>query len=454
MRRSGLARLGFGLLGAVVLVPVLGCVAAPAPVIGLATAGDAQATVSWSPPLGDTAAGVQSYVVTPYVGSTPQPPSTVGAGETSAVITGLTNGTTYSFSVRATIPSGDTATSQRSNPVTPLDAGLAYSWGDNWAGQLGNGSTGSSQASPAQIGAGEDWAVLDAGYSHAVALKTDGSLWAWGGNFSGQLGDGTTTNRATPTQIGVDTDWARVEAGSSHTLAVKDDGTLWAWGDNQFGQIGDGTTVDRLIPTQIGSATSWSAITASNDGTAGHSLAIKTDGTLWAWGSNMFGELGDGTTADRVTPVRIGTATNWTSVAAGGAHSVALRADGTLWTWGWNLPGLPQWEGDPPPTMPPPAQIGTATDWATGAAGLNGYGSSTAAIKTDGSLRVWSAGYADTYPGDWVAVNLGWSGIVGLQADGSIWTWNYHHFPTRVGTGDQWVAISAGEDFTLALQDP
>lgn len=173
------------------------------------------------------------------------------------------------------------------------------------------------------------------GFYHTVALQRDGSLWAWGSNSAGQLGDGTTTIRRTPFRIGTGNDWAEVEAGDSYTVAVKNDGSLWAWGENSFGQLGDGTTVRRLTPVRIGTANDWVQITAGES----HTLALKTDGSLWAWGSNNAGQLGDRTSTGRLTPVRIGTGNDWTQISAGRLHTVALKSDGSLWAWGGNTSG-------------------------------------------------------------------------------------------------------------------
>ena len=174
-----------------------------------------------------------------------------------------------------------------------------------------------------------------AGYGHTVEVKSDGTLWAWGWNAYGQLGDGTTNSQVSPEHIGTASNWASVSAGALHTVALKSDGTLWAWGDNYYGELGDGTTTNQQSPEQIGTATNWASVSAGEY----HTVAVKSDGTLWAWGWNAYGQLGDGTTNSQVSPEQIGTATNWASVAAGEYHTVALKSDGTLWAWGWNAYG-------------------------------------------------------------------------------------------------------------------
>ena len=170
---------------------------------------------------------------------------------------------------------------------------------------------------------------FDTGQHFVMAIKAEGSLWAWGRNQSGQLGDGTTSLRKNPKQIGTDTDWHRIVAAKLHTLAIKNDGTLWAWGFNSNGQLGDGTTYSKHIPTQVGSATNWSAIA----GGPGHTLALKSDGTLWAWGYNVYGQLGDGTTQQKTALTQEVTgATNWSTIAAtsnSSGFTLALKSSGT-----------------------------------------------------------------------------------------------------------------------------
>jgi alpha-tubulin suppressor-like RCC1 family protein len=122
-----------------------------------------------------------------------------------------------------------------------------------------------------------------AGGYHTVEILEDGTLWGWGYNGSGQLGDGTTTNRTSPTQIGSATNWSSVAAGDYHTIGIMSDGTLWGWGYNLYGQLGDGTTTDRTSPTQIASSTNWSRVRAGEF----HTVGIKSDDTLWAWGGGM-----------------------------------------------------------------------------------------------------------------------------------------------------------------------
>jgi len=200
-------------------------------------------------------------------------------------------------------------------------------WGYNGQGALGDGSS-TTRSSPVQIGALTDWKDLSLGpqAAHTLAVKTDGTLWAWGYNGQGQLGVGSTTQKNSPVQVGALTDWSKVAAGSSHTVALKTDGTLWAWGLNANGQIGDGTSgagANKSSPVQIGALTNWAYVAAGDV----HSIAVRNDGTLWTWGYNAQGQMGNGTTSGSpsASPVQIGTLTNWGEVAGGYQFSLARK---------------------------------------------------------------------------------------------------------------------------------
>jgi alpha-tubulin suppressor-like RCC1 family protein len=194
-------------------------------------------------------------------------------------------------------------------------------------------STGDISYSLAQVGTDTDWAAVEAGGIHNLALKTSGTLWAWGQNDSGQLGIGTTDSQGLPVQVGSKSDWtAAFSAGEGHSLAIRSDGSLWAWGRNDHGQLGDGTNEDRSEPVQVDGAGTWKAVSAG----VHHSLAIREDGTLWAWGLGADGRLGNGSTESSSVPVQVGMDADWTVVSAGLGFSVAIRSDGSLWAWGAN----------------------------------------------------------------------------------------------------------------------
>jgi len=263
--------------------------------------------------------------------------------------------------------------------------GTLWAWGNNGSGRLGDGTT-TQRTSPVQIGSSATtWSQVACYTFHSLGIQSDGTLWAWGGNSHGQLGDGTTTLRTSPVQIGSSsTTWSQVACGRTHSLGIQRDGTLWAWGDNYYGQLGDGTTTRRTSPVQIGSGSDWSQVACGSS----HSLAIQSDGTLWAWGDNHNGRLGDGTTTDRTIPVQIGSSsTTWSQVAGGREHTLAIRSDGTLWAWGYNWAG--QLGDGSGVTRHSPVQIGNDT-WSQVACGeLH-----TSAIQSNGTLWAWGRNHA------------------------------------------------------------
>jgi alpha-tubulin suppressor-like RCC1 family protein len=221
--------------------------------------------------------------------------------------------------------------------------GTIWVWGWNGAGQLGLGD-GIERVTPTQLGTLSDWFSITAGYGHTLSIKTNGTLWAWGYNWSGELGLGNSPSRNTPTQIGSLSDWSVIAASGVYgsinegfSIAIKTNRTLWSWGDNQNAQLGQGNTDYkwRLPPRQIGTESNWSIISAGGY----HTIAQKTNGTLWGWGSNEFGQLGLGDNTQRSTPSQIGTDSDWFTIRTGGNHSVALKNNSTLWTWGNNSSG-------------------------------------------------------------------------------------------------------------------
>lgn len=317
--------------------------------------------------------------------------------------------------------------------------GTLWAWGTNYNGQLGNGIDGGIYLVPIQIGSENNWESVEVGSNFSLAIKTDGTLWGWGNNVRGQLGDGTTNNKLIPTQIGTSNTWSLISAGWYHVLAIKSDGTLWTWGYNDYYQLGDGndgsgtSLIFRNFPKKIGVSTNWSKISAG----LLHSVAIKTDGTLWAWGGNSYGQIGNGTNGtgfDYVkTPTQIGTSTNWSKIGTGNVHTVAIKTDGSLWGWGRNAN---RQLGDGTSTNKNiPTPIGNSTDWTTIEAGFQ----KTFAIKTNGTLWNWgnltygTSNVAGSNPTQ-IGIDNNWSNISTLngsihsiKTDGSLWAWGINN---------------------------
>jgi hypothetical protein len=205
--------------------------------------------------------------------------------------------------------------------------GKLWVWGD--PNNLANPSTTQNKT---QIGTDTNWLQVISVNNHCLALKTNGTLWAWGNNSNGQLGLNDTTNRPNPTQVNSDTNWRQITLGrGGSSFAVKTNGTLWAWGNNSVGQLGLGDTTNRLVPTQVGTDTNWRSVFG-----LWNNFAVKTNGTLWAWGNNSNGQLGLGDTVDRSVPTQVGTDTDWRSISCGRDHTNAIKTDGTLWGCGFN----------------------------------------------------------------------------------------------------------------------
>ena len=237
-------------------------------------------------------------------------------------------------------------------------------------------------SSPIQsIAYGTNWKQVSCGFNHGAAVKTDGTLWCWAYQNVGNVGDNTITARSSPVQtVAYGTDWKQVSCNSLVTGAVKTNGTLWMWGSNGSGQLGDNTTISRSSPVQtVTFANNWKQISCGESGTA----AIKNDGTLWVWG----GQGGDNTAITRSSPVQtVAMGSNWANVSCGSSHTAAIKTDGTLWLWGSNNNG--QLGDNTAASKSSPVQtVAFGTNWKQVSCGLY----HTVAIKTDGSM--WSWGY-------------------------------------------------------------
>ena len=374
---------------------------------------------------------------------------------TSAVVSAV-------YTVTGALSGGRVGAGSKHSTAIPTD-NTAWTWGKNTNGQLGIGTTVSSSI-PVQISSFAATRVIG-GLSHTVALKADGTVWAWGLNTNGQVGDNTTTQRTAPVQVL--TAVAGIAVGSKHSLAVKTNGTVWAWGYNFNGQLGDGTTVQKLVPTQITALTGTYIAVAAG---VSHSLALKSDGTVYAWGLNGNGQLGDSTTSQRTSPVVVTGLSSVTALAAGAAHSVALQGTGAILAWGLNSSGQ---VGDGTNTQRlSPTSVATIAGALSIAAGDN----HSLAVGPDGSAWAWGANgsgqlgdgtnsnrnkpVASGVPTGVVSVAGGTTHSLAARSDGSVWAWG-DNSDGQIGDGTsgtgagRWTPVQvAGPGFTWTVGMP
>lgn len=351
---------------------------------------------------------------------------------------------------------------------SPIYSYGIYTWGYNAGGQLGIGNT-TWYSSPKQVGSLTNWKTIGTGGNFTFAVQPDGTLWCWGQNDQGQLMLGNRTRYSSPKQVGSLTNWPtsgyrKLMGGDEHMGIIKSDGTLWTCGLNANGQLGLGNTTSYSSPKQVGSLTNWS-ILGLGQGT-GSFAAIKTDGTLWTWGNNAYGQLGTGNTTYYSSPKQVGTLTTWSRVAIQAA-CVAIKTDGTLWSWGYN--GFGELANGNTISRSSPVQVGALTNWADVVAGNNNF----LAVKTDGTL--WSWGYGDSgrlglgnttsYSSPkqigalttWSKLGAGSTMCFAIKTTGDLWAWGsagygqlgtgnitYRSSPVQVGALTTWGQVSCG----------
>ena len=258
--------------------------------------------------------------------------------------------------------------------------GTLWSWGNNGNGQLGL-NDGADRSSPTQIGDGTTWNLTSRGYFNGFAKKSDGTMWTWGFNDYGQLGLNDKTQYSSPKQI-PGTNWTEVTGGYYHTLAVKTDGTLWSFGRGTNGVLGKNSTGDYSSPVQIGSATNWKQA----QGGWYTSAAVKTNGELFVWGNANHGKMGENqpSNLDRSSPIQI-PGTTWSSIETQNEGMTAIKTDGTLWVWGRNEYG--QLSQNNVVSYSSPVQI-PGTTWSAVSSGTG----ANIALKTDGTVWGWGRG--------------------------------------------------------------
>ena len=356
-----------------------------------------------------------------------------------------------------------------------LTAGL-WAWGDNYSGGLGQGDT-TDRSSPVQIGSLSSWRHVASGFSNVFAIKTDGTLWVCGYNDNGQLGIGTSgsgTDISSPVQVGSLTNWKQVYGTEGkQTAALKTDGTLWTWGLNTHGTLGNGNTVSYSSPVQVGSLTDWKQFTC------GYSIgAVKTDGTLWTWGDNTRGQLGLGNTVKYSSPVQVGSLTNWKQVWIGLFAGAAIKTDGTLWVWGRNDNGLLGLGNNVYDSSP--VQVGSLTNWRY----VSIQRTHAVAIKTDGTLWSWGyslsgglgTGVGGAYSSpvqisaltNWRQITTNNECSAAVKSDGTLWVWGFNlingqlglgdtsnrYSPTQLGSLTSWKQVHLGITASSAIQSP
>ena len=362
------------------------------------------------------------------------------------------------------------------NIVNQMDTPMLMTWGANGYGQLGD-NTIVNKSSPVQtVAFGTNWKQVAGGSFVTAAIKTDGTLWTWGQNANGQLGDNTRTDRSSPVQtVTFGTNWKQVTCGYRGMAAIKIDGTLWRWGRNNYGQLGDNTSADKSSPVQtIAGGFNWKKVSCGY-----HTAAIKTDGTLWVWGRNDLGQLGNNSITHISSPVQtVAGGSNWMQVSCGYYHTAAIKNDGTLWCWGSNNFGQ-LGDNTVQPKSSPVQTVAGGSNWKQVYSGYSAF-----AIKTDGTLWAWGQNsngqlgdntiIRKSSPVQTIAYGTNWKQVTSgtyihtaaIKTDGTLWTWGGNVGQLGDNTivsksspvqtvlyGNNWKQVTGGFYQTAAIKD-
>ena len=300
-------------------------------------------------------------------------------------------------------------------------------WGVNANGQFGNGTYNSNNNVAVQINSLTGITAIAGGEDYSLALKDDGTVWAFGANSKGQLGNGTNTQSNLPVQVSSLNEILAIAGGLGHSLVLKNNGTVWTFGNNSYGQLGNGTYSSSNVPVQVSSLNNIIAISGGGE----HSLALKSDGTVWAWGFNFDGQLGNGGPVKSNIPVQVILLTGVIAISGGGTHSLALKSDGTVWAWGNNIWGALGNGNNTASVIP--VQVNLLTEVIAIAAN---DGNSSLALKSNGTVWEWGDKIgiygtsirsnvplqADSLSGI-TAIAAGGVHCIAKKNNGTIWAW-------------------------------
>ncbi len=358
-----------------------------------------------------------------------------------------------------------------------------WCWGKNTNGQVGDGTT-VDKNTPTEVSGGGAWtSVAVSPYYSVCGIKSDSSLWCWGKNNFGQLGDGTTADKNVPTVV--TGTWKSISITGEHSCGIKSDNTLWCWGNNQYGRLGDGTATNRSSPVNISVGLTWEKVYAAGYNTCG----IRSGGTLVCWGDGPYSENGNNVYADQYSPVGVNGGGTWKDVSLTGGHVCAIKSDDTVWCWGDDGYGQvgnnAALAGQPIPTAISTggawSQIQTFWGWWTSLSGSNAEGSHSCALKSDGTIWCWGRNnYGQlgnnttsnkAIPttlnggGTWSKMSTMSTHACGIKSDSTLWCWGKNAagevgdattvtktVPTAIGT-DSWTSVVVGPaNHTCAIQ--